>query len=306
MNITLKQLEAFVWVCDLGSFRKAAERLNTTQPNISTRILALEDYLGTRLMERNAGAVRLTQKGRDLLLQARSVLRAAETFVEVAGKASVAEGVLKLGVTELIVNTWLRDFLREAKHKFPNVTIELTVDLSVRISEGLHNQTFDLTLQSSPFSQGVDKTLNLGTYPYVWVMAPHVQKQLPDTRLASLSAFPILTHARGTLAVDEIENHFNANKGKSARIVPSSNMSACLHMAIDGLGIAVLPEAMARADIEAGRLVVVKHAWHPKPLKMCARYNATHVAAYVPKIALIAKKAATQFEAEQQLLNKEN
>ncbi|MHC4782921.1 MAG: helix-turn-helix domain-containing protein [Planctomycetota bacterium] len=36
----MKHLEAFVWVADLGSFRKAADRLNTTQPNISSRIAA--------------------------------------------------------------------------------------------------------------------------------------------------------------------------------------------------------------------------------------------------------------------------
>ena len=41
-RITLKQLEAFVFVVDLGSFRQAAVALGTTQPNISARIAALE------------------------------------------------------------------------------------------------------------------------------------------------------------------------------------------------------------------------------------------------------------------------
>ena len=45
LNFNLKHLEAFVWVADLGSFRKAADRLNTTQPNISSRIAALETAL---------------------------------------------------------------------------------------------------------------------------------------------------------------------------------------------------------------------------------------------------------------------
>ena len=36
--LTLKQLEALIWVADLRSFRKAAHHLNTTQPNISSRI----------------------------------------------------------------------------------------------------------------------------------------------------------------------------------------------------------------------------------------------------------------------------
>ena len=60
MKINLKQLEAFVWVADLGSFRKAADRLNTTQPNVSSRIALLEGAMKRKLMERDAGSVRLT------------------------------------------------------------------------------------------------------------------------------------------------------------------------------------------------------------------------------------------------------
>jgi len=56
MNINFKQIEAFVWVADLGSFRHAAERLNTTQPNISTRISNLEEMIGAKVMERDAGS----------------------------------------------------------------------------------------------------------------------------------------------------------------------------------------------------------------------------------------------------------
>ena len=51
MKFNLKQVEAFVWVADLGDFRKAAARLHTTQPNISGRIAALETVLDTRLYE---------------------------------------------------------------------------------------------------------------------------------------------------------------------------------------------------------------------------------------------------------------
>ena len=71
MRPSLKQLEALIWVGDLGSFRKAADRLNTTQPNISARIAGLETLLGVRLMERDAGSVRLTAKGQDVLGHAR-------------------------------------------------------------------------------------------------------------------------------------------------------------------------------------------------------------------------------------------
>lgn len=57
-QVSLKQLEAFVAVADLGTFRRAAERLNTTQPNISARIAQLEAQMKVSLMERDAGSVR--------------------------------------------------------------------------------------------------------------------------------------------------------------------------------------------------------------------------------------------------------
>ena len=66
-NWTLKQLESFVWVAKLGSFRATAERLNTTQPNISVRISQLESVLDVRLFYRDSGSVALTPIGHSLL-----------------------------------------------------------------------------------------------------------------------------------------------------------------------------------------------------------------------------------------------
>lgn len=105
MKLSLKQLEAFVWVANLGSFRKAADRLNTIQPNISSRIATLETLLGQTIMDRDAGSVRLTSKGTQLLIHARKVLRAVDDFADATSEASLIDGTLRLGVTEMIVHT---------------------------------------------------------------------------------------------------------------------------------------------------------------------------------------------------------
>ncbi len=296
MKLSLKQIEAFVWVCDLGSFRRAAERLNTTQPNVSSRISALEDLLGIRLMERDAGSVRILPKGRELLLHARAVLRSTEALMAAGGKANLMDGILKLGVTELVVNTWLREFMRAAKQEFPNVSIELTVDLSLRISDALLDHSIDLALQTGPFAVAMDKTVPLGSSAYVWVAAPSLAASLRDFGATGLLQFPILTHARGTAAVDEVEQHFAGRSRGRLTLVPSNNMSACLHMAIDGLGVGILPEAMVRGDIKAGRLKAIGYAWVPKPLKMSARYHGAHAPAYVGNIAKLAREVARRFE----------
>ena len=63
MNIN--NLKTYVWVASLGSFRKAAEILHTTQPAVSNRIASLESELGVILFERVPGPapIALTAKG---------------------------------------------------------------------------------------------------------------------------------------------------------------------------------------------------------------------------------------------------
>ena len=120
---TLKQLEAFVWVADLGSFRKAASHLNTTQPNISARISGLEGTLGIVLMERDAGSVRLTTKGQEVLHAARRVLRQSEDLITIAERPDLMQDRLRLGVTELISGTWLHPYLRQLKEAYPGISV---------------------------------------------------------------------------------------------------------------------------------------------------------------------------------------
>lgn len=286
MNLKLAHLEAFVWVADLGSFRKAAERLNTTQPNISTRISALEQLLDVTLMERDAGSVRLTSKGGELLDHARRVLRSAESFMEASGQAALYEGVLRLGVTEMIVHTWLRDFLRTLKQEFPNVLVELTVDLSANLKDKLFSRSIDLAFQSGPFERQTTGNEELGTYPWIWVASTELEhldgENIPTEQLLR---YPILTHARDTRPHEEVATHFRS----SARLVPSSNLSACLHMTIDGMGIATLPASMVVGHLKAGQLRQIDYAWTPEPLMFLARYDAARSPAFVGKAAALAR-----------------
>ncbi len=94
-QITLKQLEAFVFIVDKGTFRAAATALGTTQPNISSRIATLESMLDVVLLHRDAGSVRLTEKGVALLQKARVVLLSAEAFLEEAGRRDLIEERLR-------------------------------------------------------------------------------------------------------------------------------------------------------------------------------------------------------------------
>ncbi|MFT5220792.1 MAG: DNA-binding transcriptional LysR family regulator [Planctomycetota bacterium] len=296
MKFNLKQLEAFVWVSDLGSFRKAADRLNTTQPNISARIAALESILGVSLMARDAGSVRLTSKGQELLGYARNVLRASDDMIEVSNQGALLDGVLKLGVTEMVVHTWLREFLRVLKDRYANISVELTVDLSVNLERELYSRSIDLAFQSGPFTRETSGNRELGIYPMIWVASPDSELATGQSvSVENLVQYPILTHARGTQPYEEVAAHFNQFPGQPIRLVPSSNLAACIHMAIDGFGTAAVPAAMVVDELAAGELAQVNYHWAPKSLNFYCRYEAERAQGFVERVVDIASEVATGF-----------
>lgn len=296
MNFNLKQLEAFVWVADLGSFRKAADRLNTTQPNISARIAALESVLDVTLMQRDAGSVRLTSKGQELLEHARQVLRASEGLLEAANQDALVDGQLRLGVTEMVVHTWLRDFMRVLRERYPNITVELTVDLSANLEKELFSRALDLALQSAPFRVQASGNVDLGVYPMIWIASPQLDlHERGKLSAASLLQYPILTHARGTQPHAEVAKHFASRRDPAARLVPSSNLAACIHMAIEGFGVAAVPAAMVAAELEAGDLRRIDYAWTPQSLSFAARYDVDRAPQFVARAAAIAAEVSHGF-----------
>ena len=290
MAITFKYLEAFIWVADLASFVSAGERLNTTQPNISNRISTLEGLIGAPLFDRTGAKVHLTPKGQQLLSSARAVLAARDHFLQVADEKALTQGILRLGVTEMIVHAWLRAFTLALKSMYPNLIVELTIDMAAELERGLHARQLDLALINGPF-QYPAASEHLGRYPMIWVASPSLGL-IGSLRLEDLAAHPILTHARGSWPHRLLADHFHM---RSARLVPSSNLATCLQMTVDGMGVAVLPKAMASRELVEGGLMALDYHWTPADLEFQARYQSDKSPRYVVQAASLAARVATNF-----------
>jgi len=208
------------------------------------------------------------------------------------------EGVLRLGVTEMIVHSWLGTYLSALKTRFPNIDVELTVDLSANLSTALFNRSIDLALQSGPFNRSTSGSVDLGSFGLIWVAAPHLGVGDRILSLADIAAHPILTHARGTLPFEQLKEHLAASPGVRARLVPSTNMAAGLQMTTEGLGVACLPEIMVRDELATGKLVSLRYLWSPDALRFQARFHAETSPNFVPEAAALAGEASRsgQFE----------
>ncbi|MCF2870935.1 LysR family transcriptional regulator [Octadecabacter sp. G9-8] len=291
--LNIKQLEALVWVAELGSFRKAAHHLGTTQPNISSRISGLEKTLGVVVMQRDAGSIQLTDKGREILAVAHKLLRNAEEIVQICDRPDLVADRLRLGVTELVACTWLHAYLRAIKAAYPSLNVELTVDLSRNLDSELRSNRLDIAIQTAPFASAASGVIELGTFPYIWVATPQIASALvgPVT-VADLLPHTVLTHARHTQAYGELVEYAVAKSLPVSRFVSSSSLASCVQMAADGMGVTLLPKALVEKEIAEHRLIEVDVSWTPTPLRFAARYQSERAALYLTHCAQMAADAA--------------
>ncbi len=246
-------------------------------------------------MYRDAGSVRLTEEGTKLVAAARQVIWSGEAFLEEAQRQDLIKERLRLGVTELIACTWLHDFLRAFKQSYPSVNVELQVDLSREIDRSLASGQLDLALQTAPFSTDLCGTIALGKYAYVWVATPEVSQQLGKrATLQDMFANSILTHAKHSKASKELARFAEANDLSQDQIVHSNSLASCVPMAVDGMGIALLPLRIVSDDISKGRLVRLDADWHPSELEVFAQYDETRVPRFVRQAAVLARQISEQ------------
>src|SRR6476660_5506671 len=107
-----KSIESFVWGGTVGRFRGAAQKLNTTQPAISQRNAQPEREVGVKLQQRDRRMVLPTPSGRQMMVYAEKLIGLRSEMLAVVGDRSAMRGVLRLGVAETIVHTWLSQLIQ--------------------------------------------------------------------------------------------------------------------------------------------------------------------------------------------------
>ena len=161
------------------------------------------------------------------------------------------------------------------------------------------DRSIDLAFQSGPFGVQTSGNEDLGVFPMVWIASPETGLQHADSvGIEDLVRYPILTHARGTVPYDEVAAHFGARHDLPVRLVPSSNIAACIQMTIDGFGVATVPEAMVASELCGGELVRIGYAWTPHSLSFSARYDAHRAAPFVARAAALAGEISQRFARE--------
>lgn len=252
--IGFKQIEAFVWIAELGGFRAAADKLNTTQPAISQRIAAMESIMGVRLFERSTRGIKLTEKGQELLPHAGRMLTLRTQMMHVAQAESAIRGTLRLGVAETLVHTWLRFLIDELHHTYPALVVELHVDTSDVLRRQLHAHQIDLAMLVGEPHDPREHSIHLCDYELIWVASPALKLHDRSVSLHELAQFPIITYPATSLPYKMVRSALLDAGVKTPRFFGSASLSTIIHMTHHAMGPSVLARVLIQDELALGTL----------------------------------------------------
>jgi len=256
--ITLKQLEAFYWSDELGSFDAAAVRLNTTQSTISKRVQELESALEVMLFDRSRRRAQLTARGEELRALAAEMLALRTRIIDISRAQPVAPRTLRIGVTELTALTWLPGLVQRIRGAYPHVTLEPVVDTSVTLTRKLKEGELDVVVTPDAFRASQLEIVPLDSVEYAWLCSPDYLPDGEALTLPQLAQYTIIEQANASGLGNLLSQWLLAHNVKLESKLASSNLTAAASLTISGVGICYLPRRIFDDTIAAGKLRAVR------------------------------------------------
>jgi DNA-binding transcriptional LysR family regulator len=263
MNLTW--LEDFLALAESGNFSRAASQRNMTQPAFSRRVRALEEWLGVALFDRSSHPVALTETGQWFRAVAGEILaRVARVPDEARAVADASSATLRFASTHALSFTFLPGWLRRLEAGSAPGPVQL-------VSDVMH-QCEALMLQGRAqfllchWHSGVPGRLDKAGYPSVRVgsdmlmpvarpdrkgksmhqLLPGGKKNMPLLAYSAESGLGRIVRALKGDALDKVR----------AEPVFTAHLASVLKpMALEGRGVALLPQSLIHEELADGRLV---------------------------------------------------
>lgn len=256
----LQHMITFCRVVEEGSFTRAAQVLNLTQPSVTKQISALEDHLGADLFSRQGKQVHVTPTGEIVYEYARQIVHMVRQCEGVVAEMKApGSGHIRIGSVGLIGLVTLPDLLAEFGARYPLVKFSVKTGNNQETSAMLLHGEVDLALVTTPVADDRLDVRRLFDDPLLLVASPENRLGLGrDLGLSDLTQIPMVTYRKGTrfrAFVDQVMSQL----GVAANITMEfDNHEAVVKMVKLGFGVAFTPLSAVREEIDTGRLVAVQ------------------------------------------------
>lgn len=250
-SIDIRQLRYFLVVAEELNFRRAAERLHLTQPPLSRQVAALEQALGTALLDRSAPGTRLTAAGERARREFEQVVLAFDAaLARVATLAPASRLSLRMGLPWWMDMSAFAELDRDWRRATGLAPLEPLLEIGPELLVGLLRQSLDAALIAMPIDLQGLRHVEVARLRHVAVVpadSPLARKRA--LRLADLQAGPaFLRFAKRTnpLLWMHYQRQYEALGFRPAREGQAPGTAATIAQIAAGRGCTLLPAALAR------------------------------------------------------------
>lgn len=251
MNLTVRQLQAFVHVARLGSFTKAAQAMHLTQSALSLLIRELESALDTRLIDRTTRSVSPTAVGLEFLASAERILDdLTHAIANVDQLVAQQKGRVVVAAPLVLSSTYLPRILAGFRKRYPGIELALRDSLPDEVLPRVKSGAADIGIGTFDDNEPDLGRILLFRESLVAVFPKnHAFAKARRVAWKQLADLPTLALPRGSVFRDLAERGC-ADAGISlAPAFEATYVGTLIGMVGAGLGIAIVPGyATALAD----------------------------------------------------------
>jgi LysR family transcriptional regulator for bpeEF and oprC len=261
-SVDLNRMQIFRQVVSVGSFSKAAAILHQPKSRISRNISALERELGVQLIYRTTRQFRLTEAGKSLYSRALSPLNELSHLLEnISSTSDELSGTLRVTAPEDVGVVLMGDVCRAFVEIYPRVHIDLqlttqlldlvrdSIDVAIRIGK----------LKDSSLMQKKFGKVRMGIF-----LSPNLRAQSGVLKaVEDLTRLPYLAFTHGPSGRAKVKlTDGKAHKSlRMTAVFSANNLLVLRAMAVQGLGVAILPEFLVGEELRRGHLIPLFPEW---------------------------------------------
>lgn len=272
---SIRQLEYFVNIAMSSNFRKAAQKLNISQPTLTSQIATLEDALGIKLFERSRAGTLLSPAGRELLPMVRQLLEQFQQVMDLADSSNKElSGTFKIGVSPTIGPYLFSKVLIELHKRYPRLQLHVREGVPQELEKGLDKGDYDFILTMLPMHSSENRVRPLFIEPIYIVLSQDHPLAVKDVLEGKdLYNQDVLTMDERHHLHRQIANICERYTAHAQQKFASNSLNTLKQMVIMNMGIAFMPGLYSHARItEDDKLKVLALADE--------KINRTHVASW--------------------------
>ncbi|TDF62168.1 LysR family transcriptional regulator [Cupriavidus sp. L7L] len=301
MTLDLRQIQAFLAVCEHRSLGRAAAHLNLTQPALSRTIQRLEAQLGAPLFERYSTGMVLTAYGEALLPHATLLRHEADHAIEaVRALRGLASGTIRVGAVASVVSGVLPQAIEAVLARWPNLRLRIIEGVGDFLADALAKREIDLAIGIAlPENDEICAVSDVGWSDTSYVVAAtgHPLMGKRGLKLADTRGCHWVMPPRGTAPFEELLRLFARHELAPPEIVAETRSIIALKSLVARAGfLSWIAEPMYQAEQKAGLIhtLPIPGASAPRRLTVYRRRHGILPAPAVRLLEQLRNLTATQ------------